>query len=277
MEWNIQSRAHHCQECGRAFVEREHLHTLLFEEGHVYRRVDACEACWRKSYSDELAFAKRHVSHWAGLYEPPPAAPPDPIQKDTAETLLRKLVQRNDPDHAGACFILAVMLERKRLLKVKGQTQLEGRRVSIYEHPKSGDIFTIPDPNLHLDQLEAVQRDVAHLLEHGLPDLPTPPAAAPPQQDAPPAAAAAAPATDQPAPSTTQEPAPTPPPAPETEGSSASASTAVSTASETSSATTTATTTPDSVPSEPANPELPPAQDTVTVKVGEVVAGAGSP
>ncbi|MDB6108857.1 MAG: hypothetical protein JWR69_607, partial [Pedosphaera sp.] len=44
----------------------------------------------------------------------------------------------------------------------------EGRRVFVYEHPKSGDIFTIVDPDLQLNQLEEVQRDVANLLEHGL-------------------------------------------------------------------------------------------------------------
>ena len=38
----------------------------------------------------------------------------------------------------------------------------------IYEQPKTGDIFTIADPNLHLDQLEEVQRDVAMLLEQGV-------------------------------------------------------------------------------------------------------------
>ncbi|MEI9961152.1 MAG: ribonuclease III domain-containing protein [Limisphaerales bacterium] len=34
--------------------------------------------------------------------------------------------------------------------------------------PKTGDIFTIADPNLRLDQLEEVQRDVAMLLENGV-------------------------------------------------------------------------------------------------------------
>jgi hypothetical protein len=60
------------------------------------------------------------------------------------------------------------MLERKRVLKVKEQFQREGGRVFIYEQPKTGDVFTIADPNLRLDQLEQVQRDVAALLEHGL-------------------------------------------------------------------------------------------------------------
>jgi hypothetical protein len=101
------------------------------------------------------------------LFEVPPPVT-EAIQKDTAETILRKLVEQNDPQHAPAAYILAVMLERKRLLKVKEQLQRDGRRVFVYEHPKTGDIFTIADPDLHLNQLEAVQRDVAQLLEHGL-------------------------------------------------------------------------------------------------------------
>ena len=33
---------------------------------------------------------------------------------------------------------------------------------------RAGRSFTITDPDLHLNQLEQVQHDVAHLLEHGL-------------------------------------------------------------------------------------------------------------
>jgi hypothetical protein len=44
----------------------------------------------------------------------------------------------------------------------------EGQRVFVYEHPKTGDLFTIVDANLQLDQLDQVQRDVASLLEQGL-------------------------------------------------------------------------------------------------------------
>jgi hypothetical protein len=69
------------------------------------------------------------------------------------------------------------MLERKRILKVKEQLVRDGQRLFIYEHPKTGDVFTIADPDLHLDQLEQVQRDVAQLLEHGL-NPPAQPAAA---------------------------------------------------------------------------------------------------
>ena len=36
-EWNIQARAHACEACGKAFVDQESYHTLLFDEKSVER------------------------------------------------------------------------------------------------------------------------------------------------------------------------------------------------------------------------------------------------
>ena len=190
-EWNIQSRAHACEACAQPFADRQVYHTLLFDEPPELRRSDICEACWQKQSAGDARQRAGFISHWQGIYEAP-APPTDPIQKDTAETLLRKLIELNDPRYAPAGYILAVMLERKRVLKVKEQIVSEGKRVFVYEQAGTGDVFTISDPNLRLDQLEAVQRDVAQLLEHGL----TPPAAAAP---VPVATETAPPAVEQPA------------------------------------------------------------------------------
>jgi len=91
--------------------------------------------------------------------------------------LLRRLIETNDEQWREASYILAVMLERKRLLKVKEQLREDDQRIFIYEHAASGDLFTIPDPDLKLEELEQVQVIVAALLEHGLPqgDEPWPP------------------------------------------------------------------------------------------------------
>jgi hypothetical protein len=166
-EWNIQSRAHACEACGQPFAGKQPLHTLLFDELPELRRSDVCETCWQNQFSDGARERKGFISHWQGIYEAP-APVVDAIHKDTAETLLRKLIEQNDPRYAPAGYILAVMLERKRIFKVKEQIIRDGHRVFIYEQPKTGDIFTIADPDLRLDQLEAVQHDVAALLEQGL-------------------------------------------------------------------------------------------------------------
>ena len=174
-EWNIQSRAHACQACGKGFADQQHYYTLLFDLKHEVQRRDVCEACWQSEHGEGARDRKGFISHWQGVYEAPPPAPPDAIQKENAESLLRKLMELNEPSYAAAAYILAVMLERKRILKVKDQFKREQQRIFIYEHPRTGDIFTIADPNLQLNQLEEVQRTVGTLLEHGL----NPPVAAP--------------------------------------------------------------------------------------------------
>jgi hypothetical protein len=174
-EWNIQSRAHACQACEKPFADKQPFHTLLFEEKQQYVRLDICDECWASQYREGANDRKGFISQWQGVYQAPPAAPPEAILKESAESLLRKLIEANDPKHGPVCYILAVMLERKRILKVKEQVQREGCRVFIYEHAKTGDIFTIADPNLQLNQLEEVQRDTANLLAHGLnPPVPEP-------------------------------------------------------------------------------------------------------
>src|SRR5688572_850075 len=121
IDWNIQSRARECQSCQHSFASKEPFHTLLFDQKHGYERLDVCGRCWTSQYSQGAADRKGYISHWQSFFTLPPAQPPEAIKKETAETLLRKLVQENDPKHLAARFILAVMLERKRMLKVKAQ------------------------------------------------------------------------------------------------------------------------------------------------------------
>lgn len=169
MEWNIQARAHACQSCKKEFADKETFHTLLFDGKAGYERFDVCQECWNQQYSQGANERKGFVSYWQTVYTVPPAAPPEPIQKENAEGLLRKLMELNDPSYGPALYILAAMLERKRIIKVKTQLSKDGQRVFIYEHPRSGDLFQIADPNLQLHQLEGVQHQVLHLLQHGLP------------------------------------------------------------------------------------------------------------
>jgi len=166
-DWNIQSRASACEACTQPFADRQMYHTLLLDVPPELRRSDICDPCWQKQFASDARNRAGFISHWQGIYEAPPL-PVDAIHRETAETLLRKLIEQNNPRYVPAMFILAVMLERKRVFKVKEQIVRDGKRVFIYELPGTGDVFTIADPALRLDQLEQVQRDVAELLEHGL-------------------------------------------------------------------------------------------------------------
>ena len=60
---------------------------------------------------------------------------------------LRRIIQ----DHANACYVLAVMLERKRVLKQIKSENGRAVRVLIYEHARNGDVFIVRDLQLRLD------------------------------------------------------------------------------------------------------------------------------
>jgi len=133
---------------------------LLFREGKGFRREDLSEEAWAQRNENIRPF-----SFWKTRYEPAPLAPPEPLEKQTAEEILRRLLTENDPSNANACYVLAVMLERKRALKQIKADQTKDRPVLIYEHAKTGDVLIVPDVHLRLDEIEHVQAEVAALLK----------------------------------------------------------------------------------------------------------------
>ena len=169
VDWNIQHRSRVCQICSIEFKDKETYHTALFEEPDQYERWDVCNTCWKTRRDEIMGENRQMVSHWKGVFEAPTPPPPEAIQKENAESLLRKLIELDDPSYINAQFILAVMLERKRILKIKAEPRKNGVRWLMYERAKTGELFPVQDPNLHLDALEQVQEQVAELFEKGLP------------------------------------------------------------------------------------------------------------
>lgn len=163
-DWPIKHRADACARTQRPFEAGEQFYTLLFREGEGFRREDLSEEAWTQRNENIRPF-----SFWKSRYEPAPSAPPETLAQESAEDLLRRLLGQNDAANANACYVLAVMLERKRVLKQIKTDQSDGRPVLIYEHAKSGDVFIVPEVRLRLDELEHVQEQVSRLLKSAAP------------------------------------------------------------------------------------------------------------
>jgi hypothetical protein len=159
-EWPIKHRADVCARTERPFEPGEQFYTLLFREGDGFRREDLSEEAWQQRNENIQPF-----SFWKSRYEPPPAAPPEPLAKENAEDLLRRLLAENNPANANSCYVLAVMLERKRVLKQVKTEETGERPVLVYEHAKNGDVFIVPDARLRLSEIEQVQQEVSQLLK----------------------------------------------------------------------------------------------------------------
>lgn len=158
-DWNIKQRAEACTVTGRPFQEGEVFHTSLFLDGEGFRRSDLCEEAWIARSLDPSA--EPPFSTWRSKFEPPAPPLPETLPREDAEGMLRKLMESDDQAHINTRYLLAVMLERKRILKP--QPSLE-KSTLIYERAGTGETFIIADPNLSLSDLAAVQEEVSALL-----------------------------------------------------------------------------------------------------------------
>lgn len=155
-DWEIKSRGHVCSRTGKEFAEGEYFYTLLYRDGEGFRREDLSEEAW-KDRNDNL----QPFSFWRSKYEPPAPPPPEPLPKDDAEGLLRRMLEEQNPAHRNAQYILALMLERKKLLR---PVDSQDDDMLVYEHSQTGETFVLPNPHLSFDRIPEVQQEVSELL-----------------------------------------------------------------------------------------------------------------
>jgi hypothetical protein len=166
MDWQIQARSKACANCGTLFGEGDAYCCLLAESGDELERRDYCAPCWEASSSAFLE-ASPAISTWQGTVPPKLVPPDEPIKRTTAETLLHKYLHSTGPDEKSFCFILGLILERKRLLRRRQVVRDEhrGARLVVYEHARTGESYVIEDPGLSLSELDEVHAHVTAILE----------------------------------------------------------------------------------------------------------------
>lgn len=185
IDWNLRSRSHSCHKCSADFIDGERcnsavavfendvVQTLLAEKIAAYAedpkkpkppeyvRLDFCPHCWQELRNTLW------ISSWNSTYSAPEPPAPEPLPRETAESLLRRLMEQDDSvENTSVIFILAVMLERKKILiERKVRHAPDGTMIRVYEHKKTGEIMLVTDPDLGIDELPGVQRRVQALLE----------------------------------------------------------------------------------------------------------------
>ena len=160
-EWNIRSRGHVCSLCQKPLVDHAPVISVLKEISSGYERFDCHPECWKTATRDWEPF-----SFWDGVYfAPVKEEKKEPLKKEDAGELLRHLITLDDPSMKNVIYVLAVMLERSKILVERDRKeQADGTIRRVYEDRKNGDTFVILDPRIRLENLPEVQRQVVALL-----------------------------------------------------------------------------------------------------------------
>ena len=128
-------------------------------------RRDIAPEAWSQELSE-----RKPIADWKTTYSPTiTEAKPEVTSKESAAALLQRFVEEDEPSTENARYILALMLERKRILSHTATKDTETGRMLFYENKKTGEVFIIRDPELRLDELAQMQDEVAMLLGFGGP------------------------------------------------------------------------------------------------------------
>ena len=160
-EWNIRTRGHVCSVCGKPLINHSLVVSALHSVNNTWERLDCHPECWKAMERDWEPF-----SLWDGVYlEPVKEERKEPLKKEDAGELLRRLITLDDPAMRNVVYVLAVMLERSKILVERDSKMLEDNTIRrVYEDRKNGDTFVIIDPRLRMENLSEVQQQVVSLL-----------------------------------------------------------------------------------------------------------------
>lgn len=154
--WEVRPRAHQSFASQTPFQEGEVICSRLLRHPDGIAREDYRFEEW----TDALAAAA--LFHWKTKYRKPAPKKAPPFREENAEELLQDLLERKEPSTVNTLYILALMLERKRILIERGTLQdADGHLIRLYEKKDGGESYLIQDPQLTLDQIADVQQEVA--------------------------------------------------------------------------------------------------------------------
>jgi hypothetical protein len=163
--WHVRSRGRECAATQKTFIAGEPIITALFPdpESSGYLRKDFCITAWQTR--DPILGTP--FSFWKSLFTAAiSTSQPNHAEKLSAEEFLRSLVDEDEEHTENTRYILAIMLERQKLLRETDHQRTPHGILRVYEHRKTGEVFIVRDPDIPLSQVEAIQNEVFALLEN---------------------------------------------------------------------------------------------------------------
>ena len=173
-KWELEKGAGACASCGREFAPGDARLSGLYAEEGALRRRDYCAGCWDKRTPAEFSFWRTVV--------PEPEEVEDKrrsraklIDADTLFDILRDTPDSTDPQKTRFRFVIALMLMRRRKLKLvsigrrKAPDGSGVRDVLVLKRTGRGQkqTFDVADVKMSEEEMVSAQDEVGALLGLG--------------------------------------------------------------------------------------------------------------
>jgi hypothetical protein len=155
-DWRIRRREERCGGCERTFLEGEGIFSLLFVEADGLRREDVCPACFEgRSPGSELLFWRtRHRRGRSRALA---------VDFEALEELFLALAGRAEERLAELRYLLALLLLRKKRLKLLGMRTSEGTSTMALARPRREEELEVAVFDLTPERIQALREDLTRI------------------------------------------------------------------------------------------------------------------
>jgi hypothetical protein len=155
-DYQIQN-SRRCSATGRELKPGERFFSVLIDEGGKFVRQDYSQEGWPGPPRGALGY-------WQGRLSSRDAPRRPPLDEETLLECFHRLEGEDGPDKVRFRFVLALLLLRRKRLRLEGSEQSGGQEVLLVRCPRTGARSAVIDPKLSDGELEAVQDDVFDVL-----------------------------------------------------------------------------------------------------------------
>lgn len=160
MEWKINRGSKECVHCSKKFSENEEYYSALFDENNAFLRKDFCIPCWSEAKREYLfSFWKTRVPKTD-----------KPVQKlintDILLDMFLRLEGKNETHQKNLRYVLGLYLIRKKIFKIKSFLRQDGDEFIILSYSKEDREFSVFNPNLKEEEIEAITSEMNQLLNY---------------------------------------------------------------------------------------------------------------
>lgn len=152
-DFEIASPARVCSATGRTLAPGDAVISVLVEQDGKFVRSDFAANAWSEPPAEAIAWWKSHI--------PASTRPRKPtVNEDVLLDLFRHLAETAEPQKIAFRYVVALLLLRRKRLKVEDLAREPGRDVLVLRDTRSGERHECVDPRLDEAAIAAVQDDV---------------------------------------------------------------------------------------------------------------------
>lgn len=172
VEYRIRKSTFRCARCEREFeLDEAYVSRVDIEEDEL-SRSDFCDGCFEAPTAEEAP----RVAFWRSRRTVAPERKRS-IDFPTLRELFFKMAESGAEDHRKVCYLLALVLIRKRFVKLREFVTEDGRDYLVVTTKQRPEPLRLEAPELHPNEFGELKHQLTYLLDvdfddEGLPDEP---------------------------------------------------------------------------------------------------------